>query len=281
MTMEQKDLSLTKSHEIKEKHVQVGAAINFQEKEVDLDCETHGKIKAKVFYLNGRWTKPSCKQCQEQKRVKEEALAEVRRKDAEVRAREARITSALGRSGIPTRFKNHSFETFKPESEDQKKKKQLCADYAKNFSRNFDLGTSMIFCGKTGTGKTHLACSIANDTIQQGRTAVFMSVIRAIRQIKDTWSRDSKVKEQEAIDWFKNPDLLILDEIGVQFGTEAEKLVLFEILNNRYEDMKPTILISNLEPGDLKDFVGDRVMDRMKENGGRILRFDWNSNRAT
>ena len=45
---------------------------------------------------------------------------------------------------------------------------------------------------------------------------------------------------------FIRPDLLILDEVGVQFGSETEKMILFEIINGRYEQLKPTIVISNL-----------------------------------
>lgn len=74
--------------------------------------------------------------------------------------------------------------------------------------------------------------------------------------------------------------MLILDEVGVQFGSESEKIILFEILNERYLNMKPTILISNLNPAALQEYVGERVMDRMRENGGIILKFDWKSHRS-
>jgi len=74
-------------------------------------------------------------------------------------------------------------------------------------------------------------------------------------------------------------DLLVLDEVGVQFGTETENLVLFRILNRRYEDMKPTILVSNVEIGKLTEFVGERVIDRLCEGGGGILEFTWESAR--
>ena len=100
-----------------------------------------------------------------------------------------------------------------------------------------------------------------------------------MRQVKETWSKGSEKTEQDAINWFLTPDLLILDEVGVQFGSDAEKMIMFEVLNERYQNMKPTILISNLLPANLQEFVGERVMDRMKENGGRILQFDWKSNR--
>ena len=75
-------------------------------------------------------------------------------------------------------------------------------------------------------------------------------------------------------------ELLVLDEIGVQFGSDAEKLIMFDIINERYEAMRPTILISNLALSGLSEFVGDRIVDRMKENGGKLMVFDWESHRG-
>jgi DNA replication protein DnaC len=265
MTREQKDLS----------------PLNFNNKEVDFNCEKHGQLKVKIFSIGNTWSQASCKNCNEEKKKQTETSEQKRIKESQERDRKERIECALGRSGIPLRFKKHSFSTYQTKTEGMKLKKQICQDYAENFDKKFELGTSMIFCGNTGTGKTHLACSIANHIIQDGRTAVFMNVIRAIRQVKETWSKESNKKEQEAINWFLSPDLLILDEVGVQFGSESEKIILFEILNERYLNIKPTILISNLSIEESQKFIGQRVMDRMKENGGTAIKFDWESNRGS
>ncbi len=115
---------------------------------------------------------------------------------------------------------------------------------------------------------------------QKGRTSLFISVMAAIRRVKETYSKKSEETEQEAIDRFLQPDLLILDEVGVQFGSDTEKMILFEIINGRYENMMPTIIISNLTAQELGAFIGDRVMDRMTEGGGVVLAFDWDSKRA-
>lgn len=82
------------------------------------------------------------------------------------------------------------------------------------------------------------------------------------------------------ISYFTKPDLLIIDEIGVQFGSDAEKLIMFEIINTRYERMKPTILISNQSKEELAAFIGERVIDRMNDGGGCTLAFTWDSYRS-
>ena len=74
-------------------------------------------------------------------------------------------------------------------------------------------------------------------------------------------------------------EFLVIDEVGVQFGTETEKFIFYEVINRRYENVLPTVLISNLTSDELKTFIGDRAFDRFREDGGAILAFDWESYR--
>ena len=43
--------------------------------------------------------------------------------------------------------------------------------------------------------------------------------------------------------------------------------------------MRPTILISNLTEEELGKYIGDRIIDRMKEGQGAVIKFDWESYR--
>jgi DNA replication protein DnaC len=43
--------------------------------------------------------------------------------------------------------------------------------------------------------------------------------------------------------------------------------------------MKPTVVISNLAKEALGEFIGERSIDRLRENGGRLVVFDWASYR--
>ncbi len=75
-------------------------------------------------------------------------------------------------------------------------------------------------------------------------------------------------------------DLLIIDEVGSQFGSDTEKLFIFEIIDGRYQEMKPTILISNLDINGIKESIGERCVDRLREGGGSMIAFNWESSRA-
>jgi DNA replication protein DnaC len=183
------------------------------------------------------------------------------------------------RAGIPARFRDRSLDSYAATTDGQKAALRWATEYAHQFDEVLSSGRSMLFLGRPGTGKTHLGCAIGNYLLRKGATVYYSTVQRAMRRIKDTWNRDSAELEGDAIRAMTGPDLLILDEIGVQFGSDTEKNLTFDLLNERYERLKPTLLLSNLAKEDVARFLGERVMDRLREDGGRVITFDWESHR--
>lgn len=57
-------------------------------------------------------------------------------------------------------------------------------------------------------------------------------------------------------------------------------MLLFDVLNERYERRKPTLMLSNLTAQEVAAYLGERVMDRLREDGGRVIVFDWESHRG-
>lgn len=239
-------------------------------------CEKHGPFEQKSQKLMSKVFKTTCPGCSSDRKAAEAEIEN--RQHAE--ARKAKIRKLLGDSGIPKRFAMRTFDNYKAESTDQQRALAVARYFARDFDKFLESGASLMFCGKPGTGKTHLAAAIANAVCEQGRSAVFMSVLKATRMVKDTWKKGADVAESQVYKGLVEPDLLILDEVGVQFGSEAEKLILFEILNGRYENVKPTIVISNLLPAEVTDYLGDRVVDRLQEGGGSTVVFGWESYRV-
>ena len=236
-------------------------------------CEKHGPYHSDGQKLGKRDIWSGCEAC-----IADRRAAEAR--EAEAQRRAARLSHAMNRSCIPPRFDDKTFENYTADNEQRARALKTCKEYAEQFDDRQDEGPSLILCGRPGTGKTHLACAIADHLIHNGKFAVFSRVFDAVRTIKSTWSKNSEMTEAEAIRSFISPDLLILDEVGVQFGSESEMLFLFEIINGRYEAVKPTVIISNLPIGELKNFIGERVMDRLREGGGKYIAFDWDSFRG-
>lgn len=246
-------------------------------REVTKTCPVHGDYRAKAWVFYKREMTSNCPQCEEERKAEEVA----RQRREELADRQRRLSHLLGTSGIPARFQGRSFANYRAENDKQRRVLAVAQTYAERFEERLRHGGGLVFCGLPGTGKTHLATAIGNHVIQQhGRAVLFVTVMRALRAVKETWQKDAERTEREVLRQLLDPDLLILDEVGVQFGSEAEKLILFEIINGRYEAMRPTILLSNLPEAELGDYIGVRTLDRMREGGGAVLAFDWDSYRT-
>ena len=236
-------------------------------------CEQHGEFVAKC-HIGKMWSK--CPVCAEEKERQEQERKEQERAKARAQEWQAR----LGHSGIPLRFHDRTLSGYEAKSADQQAALEFAKEYALGFEQVQKTGRGAIFVGRPGTGKTHLAVGIGLYAMRKFHARVlFMTVQRAIRSVKDTWAKGAQQSESEAIDALVEPDLLILDEVGVQFGSEFERNTLFDVLNERYEMRKPTIFLSNLASDELADFLGERVMDRLREDGGRVIPFGWDSYR--
>lgn len=236
-------------------------------------CETHGDFTAFCHYRSS-WH--GCPKCREIKR--EAAQAESDR--IERKQREYQFRIAVGDAGIPQRFRDRTLETYSAETEKQARILAFCRSYAGEFAEVAKTGRNILMLGLPGTGKTHLSIGIALEIMRDGRTSVFTTASRLLRSIKDTYSKQSAITESQAIAVFTKCDLLIVDEVGVQRGSEYEKDMLFDVINERYENLRPTIILSNLTTEEIRVYLGDRVYDRLRENGGKAFVFDWDSYRG-
>lgn len=238
------------------------------------NCPTHGLFLSSC-HVGDIWTK--CNLCADEAKAKEEAQATDEQKR---RAREE-WEKRLGTAAIPERFQACRLRTYIAETPGQQAALRFAKDYADDFANVRRNGRGAIFVGNVGTGKTHLAIGIGLQVMHtHGASVLFSTVARAVRRITDTWSKRSGESETEAIASMVFPDLLILDEVGVQRGSEFEKNLLFDVLNERYEKRKPTLFLSNLPIGDVTAYLGERVMDRLREDGGDVQPFQWDSYRG-
>lgn len=237
-------------------------------------CEKHGEYESHNW-IGTVWSKcPACTQAEQEAEKQKQAIEERRQ-------RKMRWEAKIRGSGIPERFHTRTLDTYVAETPEQKAALEFAKDYAHNFDQVIKTGRSVVFIGNPGTGKTHLACGIALRIMGgQQRTALYITVQKAIRRIKDTWSKGTNESESQAIEAMTFPDLLIFDEVGVQYGSDFEKNILFDILNERYEKRKPTILMSNLKVEEVMGYLGDRVADRLREDGGEVIPFNWESHRG-
>lgn len=246
---------------------------------VDEVCDEHGAYKAKVFQL-GFGLKPrtsACPTCAEARRIEREKSDQAEA----ARVRRDRLARVTRESRIPARFAGKTLANYSASARDQSFALSACKAFVATWDETSKAGGSLVLLGAPGTGKTHLACAVASAVMEAHLCeTLFSTVSEMLRHIKGSYNKAVEYTEQQAIDQFVSPALLILDEIGVQVGSEHEKLLMFEVLNTRYQECKPTILISNLNTDELETFMGQRIMDRYRECGA-VIAFTWASHRGT
>ena len=240
-------------------------------------CETHGEFEQRVVSLFNREIKAPCPECAREKAEKDQAEQEER--DAVYRRLE--VARKLGDSMIPKRFAAKSLDDYKATTPGQQKALTVCTAYADEFEDHLKAGRCLLMFGKTGTGKTHLATAIANRINARTNWSAVYRTVGGIRQrLKSSYAPGAERTEAQGMDGMISPDLLVIDEVGATKPTEFEQATLFHVINSRYEQMRPTVVISNLDPHELPAALGERCVDRLREGGGIALVFDWKSVRS-
>lgn len=234
-------------------------------------CVTHGEFNRLRELFGGRVIEQDCPTCHDEN-VKQK---EKERKEAE---RVMQIDILLYQSNVPKRFKSACLDDFQEHAENHKTAKKTISGYLKSFQDRLENGTSGFLCGNPGTGKTLLGCIMVNYVIHQGFRAQYTTAWAMVQCIRQAYSGGGSA--QTYIEDYVRPDLLVIDEIGVQSGSDDERNLLYQVIDGRYNNVKPTILISNSKNPVSDGYLDLRTIDRLKDGGGFSITFDGESQRG-
>lgn len=242
--------------------------------EREMACPTHGAYQSKGTSWGAREIWTSCPGCAKDR----DAKAEADREAARQAALRASLEASLAQTAIPARFVGRTLDNYRAETDGQRNALEICRAFACNFDRHLKVGTSLVMSGLPGTGKSHLAGAILQAILPR-HVGIYVTLMDLIRMVRETWRRDSETSESELLARLQNVPLLVIDEIGMQYGTDGERAIVFDVLDRRYRSMKPVILMTNLGKDDFRAAVGERVFDRLTEVA-KWMPFDWPSYRA-
>lgn len=164
--------------------------------------------------------------------------------------------------GSPDNFKDIDLKFYADND------KSIASDldlFVTKFIENFK--PNALFYGKAGTGKTMAAFAICNALQYE----LYYPKYITHSQLKNAIIRSYNDRNTpQILNHYINADILFLDEFGSITQTESDKAWLFDIIDGRYLNKRPTVLIVNIEIGDLKKFLYDqlgyRAYDRFRGN---------------
>jgi len=134
-----------------------------------------------------------------------------------------------------------------------------------------DRGENILITGATGCGKSYLACALGNNACVNNYRTLYFNMNRFTEQIAIAKTEGTLIKW---IDRIKKAKLIIMDDFGLQPISHAVKLILLQILEDRYENAS-TIICSQIPVGKWHEYfdeptIADAILDRIIPKAHRV-----------
>ena len=127
----------------------------------------------------------------------------------------------------------------------------------------------IVYEGKYGCGKTHLAVAIANHRLERfGDPLIFVTVPDLLDLLRISTDQSLDTSYYDFFNQIRGVSLLVLDDLGVEKRTEWANEKMFQLLNHRLVESLPTVITTNTPIDDLDPRISSRLMD-----GDKVRRF--------
>lgn len=175
----------------------------------------------------------------------------------------------MEKSGLENIIRDKTFQSFAADEEWQKVIKTVAMTYADKPEG------WLLFCGQSGSGKTHLCTAVCRQRLLQGDVVRYMPWRDKVAELK-ALSLDSD-RRAEIINGYKTAQILYIDDLykvgraadGSSNPTAADIGLAFEIFNYRYMNHLPTIISTEKTPDELVEIdeaIGSRIIEMTRCN---------------
>jgi DNA replication protein DnaC len=188
-----------------------------------------------------------------------------------------RADALLQYARIPNRFMHCTFDNFEvtlqsPLSRTLSTTRRFVEDYP-------IVDSGLLYVGRCGVGKTHLAVAALKGIINKGIPGLFYDFRDLLKEIQDSYNPNTHNSELKILAPVFEAEVLVLDEMGASKPTEWVQETMTHVINKRYNDKKVTIFTSNyldIPLGSsydetLTDRVGVRLRSRLHEMCRQVM----------
>jgi DNA replication protein DnaC len=174
------------------------------------------------------------------------------------RRRALRILDAL-----PVHFRTTTLETFPRDTVTQRAIVRAVEAWERQDDRPW-----LYLHGPPGRGKTGLAVAVLRRAGERGASINFTVVPELLLKLRATYDHaDGAGTELDLLSALASVDVLLLDDLAANRGTEWAAERLFDVLGPRYERRLRTLLTSNLDLDQLEQHLGHaRLVSRIVES---------------
>lgn len=140
----------------------------------------------------------------------------------------------------------------------------VCRKYVEHWDEMKAENTGILFYGDVGTGKSFLACCIANALLEKLISVSVTNFPRILNRLQSTFDDE----RQKFIDRLQHYSLLVIDDLGVERDTSYSVEQVFNVVDTRSRSGKPLIVTTNLSMKDLQSapsLAHQRIYDRVLE----------------
>ena len=224
-----------------------------------------------------------CKVCNEPRSVEVPVIGAMRcpcscqQKEYEAKRIASEIEELRKSSLIGSRLAGATFKATEVTSREFGVVYNRCRRYCEVADTVLSRGIGIYLYGEKGRGKTHLTACMANQLITQLHSVLFTNFSEISQAIRNTFG-NRRIEtgvgktEQELMNKLAEVEFLFIDDFGTEKVTKGNEDLwlqgkVYDIINSRYVNNKPTIFTSNYSLRELVETrgVADKTVDRIME----------------
>ena len=162
-------------------------------------------------------------------------------------------------------YTDMTFETFDT-------RRKLTAEERPNLERALEIALAyaqqpegwLVLTGPYGSGKTHLAASIAHQQQARGIEAMFVTTPDLLDYLRLTFSPNAPASFDQRFQMVRNAPFLVLDDLGTEGTSSWAREKLFQIIDHRYVTRRPTVITTSKRIEEIDARVRTRLIDKRR-----------------